>query len=52
MRGRWDPVNEAIRAALTRITLDQMDNPPCGGRDFDRTDRPGMVPGAAILAAE
>ncbi len=58
IRGRWDPVNAAIRAALTRITLDQMDLPPCGGvPDFDRAahdqaDRPGMMPGAAILAAE
>ena len=24
MRGRWDPVNEAIRSALTRITLADM----------------------------
>ena len=53
IRGRWDPVNEAIRVALTRVTLDQMVlPPPCGGnRDFERADRPGMVSGA-ILAAE
>ena len=24
MRGRWDPVNDAIRASLTRITLAEM----------------------------
>ena len=53
IRGRWDPVNEAIRSALTRVTLDQMVLPPPGhgNRDFDRADRPGMVSGA-ILAAE
>ena len=53
IRGRWDPVNEAIRVALTQVTLDQMVlPPPCGGnRDFNRADRPGMM-SDAILAAE
>ena len=54
IRGRWDPVNEAIRVALTRVTLDQMVLPPPGGgnHEFDRADRPGMVSGGVILAAE
>ena len=28
MRGRWDPVNDAIHAALSRITLADMQIPP------------------------
>jgi FeS assembly SUF system regulator len=36
IRGRWDPVNDVIRDALTRITLDMMDV-PTGGRALQRS---------------
>lgn len=52
IRGRWDPVNDAIRTALTGITLDQMDVPCCGATptNFDR--HPGNVSVPATIAAE
>lgn len=35
MRGRWDPVNDAIRRALSGITLaDMRDAASCSSRDF------------------
>ncbi len=51
IRGRWDPVNEAIRSALGGIMLDQMDVSRCG---LSRTIPygPGSMPAAAIHAAE
>jgi FeS assembly SUF system regulator len=53
IRGRWDPVNDAIRTALTRITLDQMAVSCCGApKESIKAGRPGVVPGATILAAE
>ncbi len=51
IRGRWDPVNEAIRSALARITLDQINVSRCGASPFD-SHGPGAMPAAAILAAE
>ena len=48
VRGRWDPVNDAIRAALGGITLDLMDVPACGPtRNFIEavpTSGPDAVP--------
>ena len=32
IRGRWDPVNDAIRETLTRITLDSMDVACCSAQ--------------------
>jgi hypothetical protein len=52
IRGRWDPVNDAIRDALTGITLDRMDVPCCGTTPSFERDLPGNVPASAILAAE
>ena len=52
VRGRWDPVNDAIRDALTGITLDQMDVSCCGTGLSERRDSPGKLPVSAILAAE
>jgi len=40
VRGRWDAVNDAIRHALTSITLDQMDV-PARGASSGRADIPG-----------
>ena len=51
VRGRWDPVNDAIRSALTRITLDHIDGSCCGTSRFIDYG-PGKPPVAAILAAE
>ena len=51
IRGRWDPVNEAIRSALAGITLDQINVSRCGASHFDAYG-PGSMPAAAILAAE
>ncbi|WP_428375048.1 SUF system Fe-S cluster assembly regulator [Lichenicoccus sp.] len=55
VRGRWDPVNEAIREALTRITLADMrpaDRPPAGAAShlFDIDHQPTRAD--ASLAAE
>ncbi|MCQ8277695.1 SUF system Fe-S cluster assembly regulator [Acetobacteraceae bacterium KSS8] len=53
IRGRWDPVNDAIRATLSSITLDSMD------KAFDRLQMPhapsaeapaGAPPGAPVHA--
>lgn len=52
IRGRWDPVNDAIRDALTGITLDRMDVPCCGTMPSLERNLPGNVPASAILAAE
>lgn len=55
IRGRWDAVNDAIRVALTAITLDQMDVSCCGAMslpdhlDHDPAD---AAPAPAIFAAE
>ncbi|WP_419729247.1 SUF system Fe-S cluster assembly regulator [Lichenicola sp.] len=53
IRGRWDPVNDAIRTALTSITLDQMDVSCCDGAipDFSRR-YPDAASGPAPFAAE
>ena len=51
VRGRWDPVNDAIRSALTRITLDHIDG-TCRGRSRFNDYGPGKPPVAAIHAAE
>ncbi len=47
VRGRWDPVNEAVREALRRITLADMD------RNIPRAFQPRALPtraSASILA--
>ena len=51
IQGRWDPVNDAIRSALTRITLDHMDGTCCG---MPRSTEygAGKMPAAATVAAE
>ena len=51
IRGRWDPVNDAIRSALGRITLDQMDVSCCGLSQTIAYGA-GSTPAAAIHAAE
>ncbi len=40
VRGRWDTVNHAVRSALERITLDEMDAPPAPhfGRALSMSD--------------
>nr|WP_321983044.1 SUF system Fe-S cluster assembly regulator [uncultured Lichenicoccus sp.] len=50
IRGRWDPVNEAIREALTRITLADMRAPTPASHLFDIDHQPAPV--RASLAAE
>ncbi len=45
IRGRWDPVNDAIRATLSSITLDSMDNAS------DRPQMPHAPAAEAHLAA-
>ena len=52
IRGRWDPVNDAIRTALTSITLDQMDVSCCDGAmpDFERR-YPDAAAGVATISA-
>ncbi len=49
IRGRWDPVNEAIRAALTRITLADM-RPPAPSDSFSIDHQPSRS--VASFAAE
>ncbi len=52
VRGRWDAVNDAIRDALTGITLDRMDIGRCGTRMSEKRDQPGEMPVSAVFAAE
>ncbi|NPD67946.1 SUF system Fe-S cluster assembly regulator [Lichenicola cladoniae] len=53
IQGRWDPVNDAIRSALTNITLAQMDVSCCAKSmpDFSRR-YPDVASGPAMNAAE
>ncbi len=50
IRGRWDPVNDAIREALTRITLADMRPASIASPLFDIDHQPAPV--HASLAAE
>jgi FeS assembly SUF system regulator len=50
MRGRWDPVNEAIKQALSEITLADMRDATVGRRF--RVPSVGMAAPASLPAAE
>lgn len=53
IQGRWDPVNDAIREALTTITLDCMDVACCGARaPASGRHSAGTTPVPASIAAE
>ena len=62
IRGRWDAVNDAIRTALTSITLDQMDVTCCAGHapafqaGFEKAayenDSAGRAPASPSFATE
>ena len=51
VRGRWDPVNEAIRNALSGITLADLAG-PCRCQTHPAPQAPEYAPGPAIAAAE
>ncbi len=52
LRGRWDPVNHAIRAALRAISLADMEAAvmPAGYRGAVQPAEPGPAPGLSGLA--
>jgi len=49
MRGRWDPVNAAIRGALGRITLEDMEK-ACLPPMFASSPAPGVAPPGLVPA--
>ena len=51
MRGRWDPVNEAIHQALSSITLADMQEAAIP-RIFRVPHRPAVPPAVPLPAAE
>ncbi|MBB5694771.1 FeS assembly SUF system regulator [Roseomonas pecuniae] len=50
VRGRWDPVNEAVRAALTAVTIADLARPSCTGMHRRAPVFPAN-PGAGLTAA-
>jgi FeS assembly SUF system regulator len=51
IRGRWDPVNDAIRETLTRITLDSMDVACCSPQMPSSSRSPALSPALAVSAS-
>lgn len=53
VRGRWDPVNEAIREALSQISVAEMQGQPDGfGRREAAVPQPAALSAASAFSAE